>query len=328
MKFLTSRLAIRHLRMVVAISEEGNLVRAAKRLNMTQSAVTKSLQELEALTKLRLFDRTNRGVIATLYGETLAAHARIVMAQLSHAEEHLADLRDGNGGRIVIGTLLSAAAQLLPRAFAELRRQRPRIMCKIVEGTNDVLIPALLSGELDMVVGRLPENHNRANVSQEILMEDIACVVARSGHPLADRGGLMLADLLQWDWILPPPETSLRRQIDIAFWQEGLEPPGHMIESVSILTNRSLLTEADYLGVFPIQVAQREAASGEIVILPVILRATRRPIGITIRKDGRLSPAAESFAEILRRTAKDLSTPIFDATGADLRTLDMLPRHS
>ena len=60
MKLLTSRLTIRHLRMVVAIVEEGNLVRAAKRLNMTQSAVTKALQEIEAITKARLFDQIGR----------------------------------------------------------------------------------------------------------------------------------------------------------------------------------------------------------------------------------------------------------------------------
>ncbi|WP_379067158.1 LysR family transcriptional regulator [Mesorhizobium sp. UC74_2] len=230
MKLVTSRLTIRHLRMVVAIVEEGNLVRAAKRLNMTQSAVTKALQEVEALTKARLFDRNNRGVVPTMFGETLAEHARLVITQLAHAEEHLADLRDGTGGRVAIGTLLSAAAELLPTAIARLRKDRPKLVVKIVEGTNDVLIPALRAGELDMVVGRLSELRDRLNVVQEVLMDDIACVVARRGHPLAERHDLGLADLIGWEWILPPQETSLRRQIDIAFREEGLEPPVHAVE--------------------------------------------------------------------------------------------------
>lgn len=306
MKLVTSRLTIRHLRMVVAIIEEGNLVRAAKRLNMTQSAVTKALQEIETLTRARLFDRTNRGVVATLYGETLAEHARLVLTQLAHAEEHLADLRDGTGGRVAIGTLLSASAELLPTAIARLRRERPKLVVKIVEGTNDVLIPALRAGELDMVVGRLSEQRDRLNVVQEVLMDDIACVVARSGHPLAERGDLSLADLIGWEWILPPQETSLRRQIDIAFREEGFEPPTHAVDSVSLLTNRALLIDADYLGVFPAQVARREAASGAIIILPVTLRATAIPIGITTRTNARLSPAAEVLVGILRQTARDI----------------------
>lgn len=307
MKLLTSRLTIRHLRMVVAIVEEGNLVRAAKRLNMTQSAVTKALQEVEALTKAQLFDRTNRGVVPTLYGDTLAEHARLVITQLAHAEEHLADLRDGTGGRVAIGTLLSASAELLPTAIARLRRDRPNLVVKIVEGTNDVLIPALRAGELDMVVGRLSEHRDRLNVIQEVLMNDIACVVARRGHPLTERPQLSLSELVDWEWILPPPEASLRRQIDIAFRQEGLEPPPHAVESVSLLTNRGLLIDADYLGVLPGQVARREAASGALAILPVTLHATARPIGITTRTNARLSPAAEVLVKMLRSTAAELA---------------------
>ncbi len=307
MKLLTSRLTIRHLRMVVAIEKEGNLVRAAKRLNMTQSAVTKALQEIEALMKARLFDRTNRGVVPTMFGHTLAQHARLVIAQLAHAEEHLADLRDGTGGRVAIGTLLSAAAELLPTAIARLRRERPKLVVKIVEGTNDVLIPALRAGELDIVVGRLSELPDRLSVVQEVLMDDIALVVVRRGHPLAERGALRLADLAGWEWILPPQETSLRRQIDIAFLEEGLEPPTHAVESVSLLTNRALLIDADYLGVFPAAVARREAAAGAIAILPVALRTTAIPIGITTRANARLSPAAEVLVETLRSTSRELA---------------------
>ena len=306
MKLVTSRLTIRHLRMVVAIVEEGNLVRAAKRLNMTQSAVTKALQEVEALTKARLFDRNNRGVVPTMFGETLAEHARLVITQLAHAEEHLADLRDGTGGRVAIGTLLSAAAELLPTAIARLRKDRPKLVVKIVEGTNDVLIPALRAGELDMVVGRLSELRDRLNVVQEVLMDDIACVVARRGHPLADRRNLGLADLIDWEWILPPTETNMRRQIDITFMDEGLDPPVHAVDSVSLLTNRQLLLAGDYLGVFPAQVARQEAALGGIVILPVSLRATAGLIGITTRANMRLSPAAEVFLETLRSVAADV----------------------
>ncbi|EKF18172.1 LysR family transcriptional regulator [Nitratireductor pacificus] len=307
MKLLASRLTIRHLRMVVAILEEGNLVGAAKRLNMTQSAVTKALQEVEALTHATLFDRTNRGVVPTIFGETLAEHARFIITQLDHAEEHLADLRDGTGGRIAIGTLLSASAELLPGAIARLRRQRPRIVVRIVEGTSDVLVPALRSGEIDLVVGRLSEHRERQDVEQETLMDDLACVVARSGHPLAQRETLVLRDLVEWDWILPPQETSLRRQVDLAFRQHGLEPPMHAVESVSLLTNRGLLVNANYLGVLPIQAARQEAASGIMTILPVSLGATRRSLGITTRANARLSPAAKGLIETLRDVASELS---------------------
>jgi DNA-binding transcriptional LysR family regulator len=305
-KPLTHHLTMRHLRMVVAIIEEGNLVCAAKRLNMTQSAVTKALQEVEALTRAHLFDRTNRGVVPTLFGETLADHARLVLAQLQHAEEHLADLRDGKGGRVAIGTLLAASAELLPRAIAQLRRERPKLIVKVVEGTDDVLIPALRAGDLDLVIGRLSERPEALTLKQEVLTADFACVVVRRHHPLTRRKRLTLAELIEWEWILPPPETNMRKQIDIAFLEEGLDPPTHAVDSVSLLTNRQLLLTADYLGVFPAQVARQEAALGGIVILPVTLRATAGRIGITTRANARLSPAAEVFLETLRAVAAEI----------------------
>jgi DNA-binding transcriptional LysR family regulator len=145
------------------------------------------------------------------------------------------------------------------------------------------------------------------SLSQEVLTADFASVVARRGHPLTRRKNVSLAELTKWEWILPPPETNMRRQIDITFMEEGLDPPVHAVDSVSLLTNRQLLLSADYLGVFPAQVARQEAALGGIVILPVALRATAGLIGITTRADMRLSPAAEVFLQTLRTVAAELA---------------------
>lgn len=303
MKLSSSRLTMRHLRMVVAIHEEGNLVGTARRLNMTQSAVTKALQEAEALTRTTLFERTNRGVVPTLFGAALVEHARLIITQLGHAEEHLSDLRDGTGGRVAIGTLLSASAELLPAAIADLRAQRPKLSIKIVEGTNDLLVPALRIGEIDIVVGRLTEHRLHEDVVQEVLMADFACVVVRRDHPLIGRAGLEMRNLLDWEWILPPPATSLRRQVDLAFRQQNLDLPFNAVESVSLLTNRALLAQTDYLGILPVQAARRESAHGDLAILPVALQATSRPIGITLRRNAVLSPAATGMVEALRRAA-------------------------
>lgn len=298
------RLAFRHLRMLVAIAEERHLVGAAQRLNMTQSAITKALQETEALLGEPLFDRTNRGVIPTIFGQALIIHARLVLTQLGHAAEELADLKDGTGGRVAVGTLHAASASLLPSAIAALRKERPKVVVSICEGTDDLLLPALRVGELDFIVGRFPEGHPRADLLQETLLLDVACIVVRIGHPLETRGPVRLRDLLAWDWILPRQETTLRRQLDEAFRCEGIDPPAHSVESVSLLTNLGLLTEADYLSVWPWQVANAEAEAGRVSILPIALPTTAGPIGVTTRRGARLSPASEQLLEMLRSVAR------------------------
>jgi len=301
-----SHLTASHLRLVVAIVEEGSLVGAAKRLNMTQPAVTKALQAAEHQLGVALFNRTSSGMVATVYGEALVARARMMLSQLSHAVQEINDLRDGTGGRISVGTLLAASSRLLPEAIARLRKSRPKLVVTVREGTDDILIPALRRGELDLVVGRLPENYDQMDLIQEVLIVDIACVVVRPNHPLVGRQPLGLSDLLEWDWILPTQETTLRGQIDKSFWNESLTPPLPAVESVCLSTNRALLQLTDYLSAWPWQVACRDARLNEIAILPILLAPTKSPIGITLRRNDSLSPVGEALVQALRTAAEEL----------------------
>ena len=301
------RLTVRHLRVVAVIHAEGNLMRAATVLNMTQSAVTKALQDAEMQMDVILFERTNRGVVPTPIGRKLAAHARLILAQIDKAEQEVADLRDGTVGQVAIGTLLAGSAGLLPQAIRDLQREQPDLVIRVEEGTNDMLMPALRSGELDLVLGRLPEFRDREGLKQEYLTDDAAWIVVRCGHSLAGRKDLSLADLLDFEWILPGQSTTLRRQIDKAFRDEGLEPPGHSVETVSFLTSRWLLRQTDYLAVWPVQLAELEIMDGSIAALDIPLPTVRRPIGITTRAADVMSPAAARLVESLRRAAQSLN---------------------
>lgn len=300
---LVHRLTIRHLRLIVAIAEQNSLVAAAQHLHMTQSAVTKALQEAEALLGITLFERTIKGAIPTIFAHGLIVHARQVFAQLQQASTELVELLDGANGRVAIGTQWSAAAELVPRTIQELRSARPKLTVSILEGTNDALIPDLHLGQLDMVVGRLPESLERDDMGQERLFEDMACVVARRDHHLASSRNTSLADVEKCDWILPRRETVLRRQLDKAFRDAGLETPGNAIESVSLLTNSELLISSDYLAVWPWQVAKRDVLAGRLVILPIILAETINSVGVIARTDAPMAPAAKAFLATLRAVA-------------------------
>jgi DNA-binding transcriptional LysR family regulator len=301
---LETHLSLRHLKLIDAIAREGTLLGAAQSVGLTQSAVTKALQEAEATTQTRLFDRTNRGVHPTQAGEVLVAHARLVLTQLRHAGQELEDLRSGSGGRVAVGVLVSAAVSILPSAIAAVRQQRPNLAVKVIEGTNDVLMPLLRSGEIDLVIGRLPALSSGSGIAEDVLCEDFAQIVVRRDHPLLQRRGLTLADLMDQPWILPRQETSLRSQIDEGFRQMGLRAPVNIVESVSILTNLALVLNADYLVVWPVQLARFEVHLGLVQALDIPLPSTHRPIGISTRRDARLSPAADTLIAALRRAAK------------------------
>ena len=305
---VATRLKLKQLRLLVAIAEHSSILHASETLNISQPAATKLLKDLETDFDVQLFERTNRGAIPTSYGEALVRHGKLILAQISHAAQELDDLSEGTGGRIVVGTLLAASAVLLPETIDRLRRMRPNVTVVIREGTNDLLIPALRAGEVDLVVGRLPEYRYREDLIQEALYEEQVCVVAKAGHPLVKSEKPDMAALLDWDWILPPPETTLRRQIDKEFLDAGFPPPVNALESVSLLTNRQLLLRSEMLCVLPYHVVEDDIRRGDLAIVPFNFAEASGPIGVSYRRSGRLSPAADIFLDELRITGESLRT--------------------
>ncbi len=305
-RWITRKFRLRHVELIAELYDCRSILKASKRLSLTQPTVTKALRDVESTLAVKLFERSNRGLEPTAYGEIFARHAKIVLAQLRHAAEELESLRAGYSGKVTVGTLLAASASILPDAIALLKKQRPGVAISVVVGTYDILMPSLLVGDLDMVLGRLPEEgRSRALVYEEFYAEPI-CVVTRRGHPLARKRRVTLRDLANEAWLLPLPETALRRQIERAFVEAGAPLPRNVIESVSILTNRALLRKSDCVGVMPYHVALDDVEQGLLAILPVRLKSIESPVGAILRAPGTLPPAAAALLDCLRLAGKEV----------------------
>jgi DNA-binding transcriptional LysR family regulator len=296
-----TRLKLRQLRLLVAVGLHGNIQNAARALGISQPAATKMIQDLELDFEVKLFDRTNRGVVPTVFGETLIRHGKLIFAQVSQAAQELDDLNEGNAGRVVVGTLLAASTSLLPAAIDILLAERPNVAIKISEGTNEVLMPGLLSGEIDMVVGRLPSHRHRDKIRQEKLLEDRILAIVGNQHPLAQKAGISFAQAKPFGWILPPLQTTLRRQIDHYFIGQQQYMPPVTIESVSYLTNRALLQSRDLIGLMPAEVVSQDIANGRLALLDWTVPFGHGPIGVSLRANDDLSPAGRAFKAALHR---------------------------
>lgn len=301
-----TRLKLRQLRLLLAVGSHGNIQNAARELGISQPAATKMIQDLELDFEVKLFSRTNRGVIPTVFGETLIRHGKLIFAQVSNAAQELDDLNDGNSGRVVVGTLLAASTGLLPKAIDTLLSTRPKVAMKITEGTNEVLMPALLSGEIDMVVGRLPSHRHREKLTQEKLLDDHVLAVVGRAHPLAGQRDLTFEQIKPFGWILPPLETSLRRQIDQFFVNQAQYIAPIAIESVSYLTNRALLQSRNLISLMPAEVAAQDIENEILMPLDWVAPFGQGPIGVSYRSDESLSPASLAFKDALHVAAQQV----------------------
>lgn len=301
-----TRLKLRQLRLLVAVGQHGNIQNAARNLGISQPAATKMIQDLELDFEVKLFERTNRGVVPTVFGEALIRHGKLIFAQVSNAAQELDDLNEGNSGRVVVGTLLAASPALLPTAIERLLLDRPNVAIKIVEGTNEVLMPALLSGEIDMVVGRLPSHRHRSRIEQQKFFDERVVVVAGNQHPMARVANVSFEQLMPFGWILPPVETTLRRQIDQYFVRQGQYVPSTAIESVSYLANRSLLRSHDFVGLMPAHVASLDIEAGLLTHIDWSVPFGAGPVGVSYRGEQSLSPAGSAFLDALRGVANEV----------------------
>ncbi len=302
-RHLVSRLKFKYLRLLVTVGEQRNIFKAAQIHNMAQPAATKIIRDIESALEIELFDRSSRGVTPTLYGDVLIKHAKLILSQVKHASEELSSLQGGLSGRVAVGSFLAASATLLPKAIARLKKDRPHVSVVIREGTVDRLTDALKIDDLDLMVGRIPEVPEEDGLRNEELYREPVVLVTRSGHPLQKKAKLTLKDVVGEEWILPSPETLLRKELDEAFHREGLNVPVNSVESTSILTNRTLLKESDMITAMPLQVARSYEEIGLLKRLPLTLMTEPGAIGITLRAQRQLPPAALYLLEALRTEA-------------------------
>jgi len=298
--FRRLRIKSRQVMLLDALDEHRNLRRAAAAIHTTQPAATALLQQLEAGLGVMLFERHARGMEPTVYGEVMIRYARGVLHDFAYAGDEMAALAAGASGLVRIGSVMGATPVLLTQGLARFKTGNPRVRISLQVDTSDLLLPALLRGDLDVVLGRLPDQFYDEDLEIGQLEGEPMSVVARPGHPLFDLSEITLADLATQTWILHPLGSPMRRRVEQALQHANLAAPPDIVETSSILATTSLLEASDMISVVPRDVAQHYANYGLIAILPVELPISMANLGIITRKEKDLSPAVKGFLRALR----------------------------
>jgi DNA-binding transcriptional LysR family regulator len=299
---IETRLKLRQFALVCAVRETGSLRRAADKLNMTQSAATKSLRELEENLGTKLFRRTSAGMAILPPGEAFANDCRTVLSDIRSSIEGLYELAEGKAGQVVVG-MQASAQSLIPDALAFMNRTRPQVTVHLLEGATETLIAELVRGNIDLLVGRLPIPSAATRTEQEILYDDPIRLVCRADHPLTKKRVVEWKDTLAYGWVLPESGHG-QRHINQHFQRMGLEPPTPQVMTSSPMTRVAVLASTDLIGVLAQRPAQTQVRSGTLRILDLELSGTFSPVGLVTRRGAILSPATRGFCEALRVTAR------------------------
>jgi DNA-binding transcriptional LysR family regulator len=298
------RLRIRSLLVLVTIVDAGGVVRAADELGMTQPAVTRTIRELEGVLGVTLFSKAGRGLVPTTIGATLYRHARHILSQLRLTAEDLEVAE--TGGFVRVGVLLAASGGLLPHAIIRFKERFPAVTVTVRDRAGELLLPDLIAGEIDMILGRVSTFDQVGGLAHEVLYEEPVVLCCRANHPIlkgARRRTIGLAETVRYPWILPPRGLALRRQIDDALAEARCHPPAEIVESVATLVNRTLLLNTNMMVFVPAQVVADDVALGLLKTIPIPLDLKNDPVALTFRSKDDLSTAAAQFAACLRESA-------------------------
>jgi len=303
--FIRARLRTRHLLLLTAVGEEGNICKAAELLNMSQSAASRLLTDLEDIIGSPLFDRLPRGVRANWYGQSMIRHARIALASLSEAANEIDLLKSGRTGQVNVGTISGPAISVVPRAIARVAKEFPLVKIRLHVDSSDQLLEAMQAGKIEVMVGRLLERHDKSNFNYQRLADEPVCAVARKGHPLLERNDIQIQDLASESWIVPQVGSVLRHRFDLMFREVSCSSPTQIIEAVSPMVVTRLLEETNFLAVLAKDMAEYYAGCGLISILDVPLSCNMDSFGIITRKDWLLSPAACTVCEAIEEAVTE-----------------------
>ena len=292
----------RQLQLFLATAERLNLSHAAEAMNITQPGLSKSMHRLQRELGTRLYQRRGRGIELTESGRALLRHVKLIETQLADARSEMMGIAGGKLGHARIGAGPSWLSRHLPESIARVMAQNPNVRFTVDTGFPDRLIGRLRLGELDVVVGALPDNRVDPDLRFMRLSSDVIRVVARKEHPLVRKRDRTLADYAAQRWILPGRQELVRQRLAHALMLAGFPEPMLAVETDSLSLELATLRMTDCLGLTTTQILTQEEAQG-IVALDHEALQFRREAGIVSRRHADVSPSVKLVIAELRKIA-------------------------
>ncbi|EPY7042885.1 LysR substrate-binding domain-containing protein [Klebsiella variicola] len=297
----SQRIRLRHLHTFVAVAQQGTLGRAAETLNLSQPALSKTLNELEQLTGTRLFERGRLGAQLTLVGEQFLTHAVKVLDALNSAGQALNRKEGLNNDIVRIGALPTAALGILPTVIGQFHKQQKDITLQVATMNNTMLLAGLKSGEIDIGIGRMSDPDLMSGLNYELLFLESLKLVVRPGHPLLQET-VTLSRVMEWPVVVSPKGTVPRQNAETLLQSQGCKMPAGCIETLSASLSRQLTVDFDYVWFVPSGAVKDDLRRGMLSALPIATQGAGEPIGILTRVDATLTPGTQTLLSAIRKS--------------------------
>lgn len=285
-----TNLTLAHLRVLAAIVDEGGFTAAAKRLGLTQSGVSQAVQTMEEALGAVLLARKRERVEPTEIGVRVLLEARAALRAVERIHEHCANWMGLDRGSLRLGSVASAAAQVLPDSLRLFRTRYPNITVTLLEGSDSEVRDWTAGDAVD--IGFTAEL--APGLTGEVIAEDDFLVVASSRHHRALGSTPTIRDLLALPFIMSAAgcEPAIR-----ALFADAAGEPGVAFKVRDMTALLEMVRQGLGITIVPALSLPRERAGLRVLELKP---RQRRKLFLATRRQPHLPPAAQAFADTLR----------------------------
>lgn len=240
---------INQLKNLRAIIQYGSIRAASQALHQTQSAMTRSIQELEKTLGVTILDRTARGALLTETGRIFEPRMNTVLNELERAVDELRQLESAANGSVMFGCSHLPAFGMMAGVLKRFQVRHPQAYITVIEGQLSELLDSLRMGRMDFYIGIITPDIALHEFTEEPLSVEKFCVFARQDHPLAASQSLQA--LRDAKWYLPTARAGFYSAIEKFVFPEGKGPECSVLYGDSTTIAEQLILREDYLSVGP-----------------------------------------------------------------------------
>ena len=296
---------IRHIRHVEALARHRNFARAAKELKMTQPGLSRAIQNLETALGVLLFDRNNREISPTVYGQHILDFGKTLLRDASRLESDLELLKEGERGELIIGAGPIPAEIFLGKVLGAMSLKHPNLKVRVIVERPGTLLSMLNKREVDVMIGdiRVVEDTTGLNITK--LPEHPICYVCRPDHPYATRSQMDFKEILNYPiattWVPNEIYELIASIVGLPVAELTAFKNGLIECSYFKLLIDAVLT-SDAIGCGPLPIFADEIDRENLVQLPVTCQGVTSAYGFVILARYSISPAIKILRQILLET--------------------------
>lgn len=310
---LGRRLRVRDLYILSTVVKSGGMAKAARQLAMSQPAVSEAIANLEHLLRVRLLDRSPRGIEPTIYADAILKRSMTVFDELKQGVRDIEFLANPTTGELTIGYSNNIAHTVFPEIIERFSEKHPRVVMHVdlVPSPSTKYLPGLRDRTFDLILATLPsplaDDHLADESNIEFLFDDPLVVVAGKHSPWTRRRKIDLAELVDQPWILSPPKAWSYERVAEAFNAQGLDVPRASVVTYSMDLRAKLLASGRFITVVPKSALRHGGDGDQLKMLRVEMPTRPWPVAILTLKNRTLSPVVERFIECAREVARQPS---------------------